>query len=144
MNQWHFRHLPLFSCTSCKCFTNSAYSVDYDVMCVSTDYILYTIQQTKGHIFTTLSPLINLIAFSVINVLRVGLSIDILSLCYHYGISQTYAKMQLIYHCKHEKEIYLSMDIVSQLIYHCKHRKEIYLFNHFTTLCTHTLRAPQT
>ena len=32
----------------------------------------------------------------------------IASRCYHYGISQTCAKMQLIYGCKRENEIYLS------------------------------------
>ena len=30
------------------------------------------------------------------------------SLCYHYGISQTYVKMQLIYSCKRENGIYLT------------------------------------
>ena len=30
------------------------------------------------------------------------------SLCQHYGISQTYVKMQLIYHCKRESEIYIT------------------------------------
>ena len=30
------------------------------------------------------------------------------SLCYHYGISQTYAKMHLVYCCKHENEVDLT------------------------------------
>ena len=30
------------------------------------------------------------------------------SLCYHYGISKTYAKMQMIYRCKRENQSYLT------------------------------------